>query len=224
MVTWLGLGAIVLVVAYLFGSLPTGYLAGRLVKGIDIREHGSKSTGATNVLRTVGKVPALIVFAIDVLKGAAAIALTRALYAMPAIASLTPPTINLESWSNWAITFAGLTALLGHSRSVWLRFSGGKSVATGLGVLLTMTPIVGLGALAGFGIVLAISRIVSISSVAAAVAAMGLMVGLQQPVPFQGLAIAGGLFVIWRHQANLQRLLAGTEPRIGQKSQESEPQ
>jgi glycerol-3-phosphate acyltransferase PlsY len=224
MATWLGLGAIVIVVAYLFGSLPTGYLAGRIVKGIDIREHGSKSTGATNVLRTVGKVPALIVFTIDVLKGAAAIALTRALYEMPAIASLTPPATNLESWSYWAITIAGLSALLGHSRSVWLKFSGGKSVATGLGVLLTMTPIVGSGALAVFGIVLAISRIVSLSSVAAALAAMGLMVGLQQPVPFQGLAIAGGLFVIWRHQANLQRLLAGTEPRIGQKNQESEPQ
>jgi acyl phosphate:glycerol-3-phosphate acyltransferase len=224
MATWLGLGAIVIVAAYLFGSLPTGYLAGRIVKGIDIREHGSKSTGATNVLRTVGKVPALIVFTIDVLKGAAAIALTRALYQMPSIASLTPPTTNLETWSYWAITIAGLAALLGHSRSVWLKFSGGKSVATGLGVLLTMTPIVGSGALAVFGIVLAISRIVSLSSVAAALAAMGLMVGLQQPVPFQGLAIAGGLFVIWRHQANLQRLLAGTEPRIGQKKQESEPQ
>jgi acyl phosphate:glycerol-3-phosphate acyltransferase len=221
MATWIGLGAIV-IAAYLFGSLPTGYLAGRIVKGIDIREHGSKSTGATNVLRTVGKVPALIVFTIDVLKGAAAIALTRALYEMPAIASLVPSRINLESWSYYAITLSGLAVLLGHSRSVWLRFSGGKSVATGLGLLLTMTPWVGLGALAAFCVVLGVSRIVSISSVAAAVAAMGLMIGLQQPVPFQGLAIAGGLFVIWRHQTNLQRFLAGTEPQIGQKAQESE--
>jgi acyl phosphate:glycerol-3-phosphate acyltransferase len=224
MVTWIGLGAIVVLVAYLFGSLPTGYLAGRIVKGIDIREHGSKSTGATNVLRTVGKVPALIVLTIDVLKGAAAIALTRALYESPAIVSFAPVTINLDSWSYYAITLSGLAVLLGHSRSVWLRFSGGKSVATGLGLLLTMTPWVGLGALAAFGIVLGISRIVSISSVAAAVVAMGLMVAWQEPVPFQGLAIAGGFFVIWRHQANLQRFLAGTEPRIGQKVQESEPQ
>jgi acyl phosphate:glycerol-3-phosphate acyltransferase len=213
----------VLLVAYLFGSLPTGYLAGRLVKGIDIREHGSKSTGATNVLRTVGKVPALIVFLTDVLKGVAAIVLTRALYQLPAIAALAPPAINLESWSYYAITLSGLAAMLGHSRSVWLNFSGGKSVATGLGVLLAMTPIVGLGALGSFGVVLAISRIVSLGSIVAALVAMGLMIGLRQPVPFQGLAIAGGLFVIWRHQANVKRLLAGTEPRIGQKAQESEP-
>jgi acyl phosphate:glycerol-3-phosphate acyltransferase len=224
MATWLGLGAIVLFVAYLFGSLPAGYLAGRLVKGIDIREHGSKSTGATNVLRTVGKVPALIVFLTDVLKGVAAIVLTRALYELPSIASLAPPSINPESWSYYAITLSGLAAMLGHSRSVWLKFTGGKSVATGLGVLLAMTPIVGLGALGAFGVVLAISRIVSLGSIVAALVAMGLMVGLQQPVPFQGLAIAGGLFVIWRHQANLQRLLAGTEPKIGQKAQESELQ
>ena len=224
MAVWIGFCALVGVVAYLLGSLPTGYLAGRIVKGIDIREHGSKSTGATNVLRTVGKVPAIIVLLIDVAKGAAAIALTRAVYQLPAIVPIIPAEISLQAWLPYAITFSGLAALLGHSRSIWLKFSGGKSVATGLGVLLAMSLPVGLGALAAFGVVLAISRIVSLSSIAAALAAMGLMVGLQQPLPFQGLAIAGGLFVIWRHQANLQRLIAGTEPRLGRKSPESEPQ
>ena len=224
MAAWIGFCAVVFVSAYLLGSLPTGYLAGRLVKGIDIREHGSKSTGATNVLRTVGKVPAIIVLLIDVSKGAAAIALTRAVYQIPAIAPVIPPEVNLQAWLPYAITLSGLAVLLGHSRSIWLNFSGGKSVATGLGLLLAMSLPVGLGSLAAFVVMLAISRIVSLSSIAAALAAMGLMVGLQQPLPFQGLAIAGGLFVIWRHQANLQRLIAGTEPRLGQKSQESEPQ
>lgn len=224
MAVWIGFCALICIGAYLLGSLPTGYLAGRMVKGIDIREHGSKSTGATNVLRTVGKIPAIIVLLIDVSKGAAAIALTRAVYQLPAIAPLVPAEINLPAWLPYAVTLSGLAALLGHSRSIWLNFSGGKSVATGLGVLLAMSLPVGLGALAAFGVVLAISRIVSLSSIAAAMAAMGLMVGLQQPPPFQGLAIAGGLFVIWRHQANLQRLIAGTEPRLGRKSQESEPQ
>jgi glycerol-3-phosphate acyltransferase PlsY len=224
MAVWIGFCALVWVGAYLLGSLPTGYLAGQMVKGIDIREHGSKSTGATNVLRTVGKVPAIIVLLIDVLKGAAAIAFTRAVYQIPAIAPLIPPEVNVQAWLPYAITLSGLAVLLGHSRSIWLNFSGGKSVATGLGLLLATTLPVGLGSLAAFAVMLAISRIVSLSSVAAALTAMGLMVGLQQPVPFQGLAIAGGLFVIWRHQANLQRLIAGTEPRLGQKAQESESQ
>ena len=224
MTVWIGFCAVVCVCAYLLGSLPTGYLAGRLVKGIDIREHGSKSTGATNVLRTVGKVPAVIVMLIDILKGAAAIALTRAVYHLPAIAPTIPPDVNLQAWLPYAITLSGLAVLLGHSRSIWLNFSGGKSVATGLGLLLAMALPVGLGSLAAFVVMLAISRIVSLSSIVAALAAMGLMVGLQQPLPFQGLAIAGGLFVVWRHQANLQRLIAGTEPRLWQKSQGSEPQ
>ncbi|MBW4516732.1 MAG: glycerol-3-phosphate 1-O-acyltransferase PlsY [Timaviella obliquedivisa GSE-PSE-MK23-08B] len=223
MAVWLGFCVMVGLGAYLLGSLPTGYLAGRIVKGIDIREHGSKSTGATNVLRTVGKIPAIVVLLIDVLKGAAAIALTRLAYELPMIASIIPAEVNLQSWLPYAVTLSGLAVLLGHSRSIWLNFSGGKSVATGLGLLLAMALPVGLGSLAAFAVTLAISRIVSLSSIAAALAAIGLMVGLQQPLPFQGLAIAGGLFVIWRHQANLQRLIAGTEPRLGQKVQGSEP-
>jgi acyl phosphate:glycerol-3-phosphate acyltransferase len=222
MAVWLAYGAILatLAIAYLLGSLPTGYLAGRLVKGIDIREHGSKSTGATNVLRTVGKVPAIAVLLVDMLKGAAAIALARDL--LPAIASF--PDIDLNIWLPYAITLSGLAALLGHSRSIWLNFSGGKSVATGLGILLAMSWTVGLGALATFGVLLAASRIVSLSSIGAVLAAIALIVGLPHPLPFQGLVIAGGLFVIWRHKANIQRILAGTEPRLGQKSPDAEVQ
>ncbi|MFM7424124.1 MAG: glycerol-3-phosphate 1-O-acyltransferase PlsY [Elainella sp.] len=211
---WMAHLALVVAVAYLCGSIPTGYWAGLLLKGIDIREHGSKSTGATNVLRTLGKGPAAVVLLIDVLKGVAAVGFARWLYGLPAIAAALP---NLTTWLPWIITLAALMAILGHSRSVWIRFTGGKSAATGLGVLLAMSWPVGLGILLVFGLVLAIFRIVSLGSIAAALAAVGLMWAFQQPLAFQLTALVGGLFVIWRHQANIQRLLAGTEPRIGQK-------
>src|SRR5580692_11165087 len=118
MVFWIaslaGLG-----IAYLFGSLPTGYLAGKLLKGIDLREHGSKSTGATNVLRTLGKWPALGVLLLDVLKGGCAIVFARWFYPwFYKLPSVTPPTaLNLNIWVPWAVCLAGLAVLLGHSRS-----------------------------------------------------------------------------------------------------------
>src|SRR5882757_5736997 len=116
-------------------GLPTGYLAGKLLKGIDIREHGSKSTGATNVLRTLGKWPALVVLLIDVLKGAAAIVFARWFYPwLGTLPSVTPPAaFDLQAWMPWAVCLAGLAALLGHGRSIWLKCTGGKSAATGLG-------------------------------------------------------------------------------------------
>jgi acyl phosphate:glycerol-3-phosphate acyltransferase len=207
-----------LAIAYLFGSTPTGYLAGRLLKGIDIREHGSKSTGATNVLRTLGKWPALAVLLVDVLKGAGAIVFARWFYAwLYASPSVTPAAaLDLETCIPWAVCLAGLAALLGHSRSIWLNFTGGKSAATGLGVLLAMSWPVGLGAATAFGVVLAISRIVSLGSILAALTAIALVCGLAQPLPYRILVIAGATHVILRHLANIQRLLAGTEPRLGQ--------
>ena len=217
MVFWIA-SLIGLAIAYLFGSTPTGYLAGRLLKGIDIREHGSKSTGATNVLRTLGKWPALVVLLVDVLKGVGAIVFTRWFYAwLYALPSVTPPTaFDLQTCIPWAVCLAGLAALLGHSRSIWLNFTGGKSAATGLGVLLAMSWPVGLGAATAFGVVLAIFRIVSLSSVLAALTAIALVCGLAQPLPYRLLVIEGGIHVIMRHRANIQRLLAGTEPRLGQ--------
>jgi glycerol-3-phosphate acyltransferase PlsY len=225
MIPWLGLNGFLLLLAYLLGSLPTGYLAGKLLQGIDIREHGSGSTGATNVLRTLGKGPALVVFLIDVLKAVGAIALIRAAYAVPAVLATAPATVSLEVWQPWMIMLAGIAVLLGHSKSVWLGFSGGKSVASGLGVFLAMAPAVGLLALGTFGITLALFRIVSLGSIVAAIAGIVFMVVLRQPLPFQLMAILGGGYVILRHRQNIQRLLAGTEPKIGQKlEQASSPQ
>ncbi|OCI91172.1 acyl-phosphate glycerol 3-phosphate acyltransferase [Rhizobium sp. AC27/96] len=209
-----------LAIAYLLGSIPTGYLAGRLLKGIDIREHGSRSTGATNVLRTLGKWPALVVLLVDVLKGAAAVVFARWFYPwFSASPSATlPPALDLQIWVPWAVCLAGLAVLLGHSRPIWLNFKGGKSVATGLGVVLAISWPVGLGALAVFGVMLAIFRIVSLGSILAALTAIALICALDQPLPYRLLVIAGGVYVVARHHANIRRLLAGTEPRLGQTS------
>src|SRR5579862_8681364 len=107
-----------LAIAYLFGSAPSGYLAGKLLKNIDIREHGSKSTGATNVLRTVGKWPALLVLLVDVLKGVGAIVFVR--WFLPWLCTLqfvTPSSApDLQAWVPWAVCLAGLAVMLGHSR------------------------------------------------------------------------------------------------------------
>lgn len=222
MAFWIA-SAIGLAIAYLLGSTPTGYLAGKLLRGIDIRAHGSRSTGATNVLRTLGKWPALAVLLVDVLKGAAAIAFACWFYpwlsTWPAVAP--PPTFDLQASLPWAVCLAGLAALLGHSLSIWLNFTGGKSAATGLGVLLAMSWPVGLGAAIAFAVAVAIFRIVSLGSMLAALTAIALVCSLEQPLPYRLLVIAGGLYVIVRHRANIQRLLTGTEPRLGQASPNS---
>ena len=212
-----------LVIAYLLGSIPTGYLAGKLLKGIDIREHGSKSTGATNVLRTLGKWPASVVLLVDVLKGTAAIVFARWFYPwLATLPSVTPPAaLDLQTWAPWPVCLAGLAVLLGHSRSVWLNFTGGKSAATGLGVLLAISWPAGLGAAAVFGVVVAIFRIVSLGSMLAALTAIAVIFCMEHPLPNRLLVIAGSIYVIVRHRANVQRLLAGTEPRLGQSSLES---
>lgn len=219
MVFWI-ICAVGLILAYLLGSIPTGYWAGRLLRGIDIREHGSKSTGATNALRTLGPWPALIVLLVDVAKGAVAVVFVKwLLFWLFTQSTISVPTaIDLQNLESWGVFAAGLAALLGHGRSIWLHFTGGKSAATGLGVLLAMSPAVGLGAALVFGAVLGTSRIVSLSSILAALAALALVLGLDQPLPYRMLVIAGGVYVIMRHVANIRRLLAGSEPRLGQKA------
>jgi acyl phosphate:glycerol-3-phosphate acyltransferase len=221
MVFWIA-SAVGLAIAYLFGSTPTGYLAGKLLKGIDIREHGSRSTGATNVLRTLGKGPAFVVLLVDVLKGVAAILFAGWFYSwLYTLPSVTPPAaLPSQTLVPWAVGLAGLAVLLGHGRSIWLNFTGGKSAATGLGVLLAISWPAGLAAAAAFGTVLAVFRIVSLGSMMAALTAVALICALDQPLPYRLLVIAGSLYVIVRHRANIQRLLAGTEPRLGQSSRD----
>jgi len=206
-----------LALAYLLGATPTGFLAGKLLKGIDLRTIGSGSTGATNVLRTLGKGPALAVFLIDLAKGAAAILLTRWLWAWLATAPMgaAPAGFPAQILTPWAVCLAGLAVVIGHSRSIWLGFAGGKSAAAGLGVLLAMSWPVGLGAAAVVVASLAALRIMSLSSMLGAATSIILVCALDEPLPYRLLVIAGAVYVIWLHRANIRRLLAGTEPRLG---------
>ena len=193
-----------LLAAYLLGSIPTGFVLARAIAGIDIREHGSGNTGATNVFRVVGKGAGIAALTVDLLKGVLAVLLLRWLIAQFNV---------VADWQAWLLVLAGLLAVIGHSKSVWLGFSGGKSAATGLGVLLALAWPVGLSVAAVFGTVLAISRTVSVGSIAAAVSAAIFMWVTGQPLAFLVVAIAGGLYVILRHKSNISRLLAGTEPK-----------
>ena len=205
-----------LLAGYLLGSLPSGWLAGRWLAGIDIREQGSGSTGATNVLRVLGKGPALAVFVVDVLKGTAAVLLAKAL--------LEPAGGGSGGWGvdAWVVA-AGLAALAGHIWPVWLGWKGGKAVATGLGMLLGLAWPVGLACFGIFLTVLSVARIVSLASVVAALSLPLLMLGWfgdggLRPA-YLVLAVLTTVLVVWRHRANLQRLLEGSEPRLGQKGE-----
>lgn len=161
------------------------------------------------MLRTLGKGPAFAVLLVDVLKGVAAILLARWLFPW-----LQAPA----AWLPWAVCLCGLAVLLGHSRSIWLGFTGGKSAATGLGVLLALSWPVGVGAAVVFVAVLALVRIVSLASMLAALTAIILAHVLPEPLAFRLLVIAGGLYVIALHRANIARLLAGTESKVGRSS------
>jgi acyl phosphate:glycerol-3-phosphate acyltransferase len=209
--------AALLLAAYLLGSIPTGYLLGKWLKGVDIRTQGSGSTGATNVLRTLGKGPGIAVLLIDVLKGAAAIALIQFVY-QSGFSWLSSAPSDPAQWFPWMVVLSGLAAVFGHSKSVWLGFSGGKSVAAGLGILLALNWQVGLMTFAVFGLVLAVFRMVSLSSICGAIAVPLLMLGLHLPLAYVLLGLVGGLYVVWLHRANMQRIFAGTEPRLGEKS------
>jgi glycerol-3-phosphate acyltransferase PlsY len=206
----------VLLAGYLLGSIPSGYLAGRWLMGIDIRQEGSGSTGATNVLRVVGKGPALAVFVVDVLKGALAVLLAKAVLE-PLGQPLSPDGWQIDGW----IVLAGLAGLAGHIWPIWLGWKGGKAVATGLGMLLGVSWPVGLACFGIFLAVLTFSRIVSLSSVVAALSLPLLMLGSfgnsgVRPA-YLLLAVLTTVLVVWRHRSNIERLWAGTEPKLGSK-------
>jgi acyl phosphate:glycerol-3-phosphate acyltransferase len=221
MLLWLLANTGILLLAYLLGSVPSGFLAGKWLKGIDIRDHGSGSMGATNVLRSVGKLPAVGVLLLDALKGSAAIFLTQLIYSWGLFRSLAPVEIGLENSSQfcaaWVQILAGLAALIGHSKPIWLNFKGGKSVASSLGVLVALSWPVAMSTFGVFAVTLAVTRIVSMSSILGAISTAVWMYLFKQPFPYLLFAIVGGPYVIWLHRSNIQRLLAGTEPQLGQK-------
>ena len=191
---------LLIAIGYLLGAIPSGYLAARWLKGIDLRDCGSGSTGATNVLRNVGKVPALVVFLIDVGKGALAVLLAKAL-----------------GLNDGLQVLAGLAALAGHIWPIWLGFKGGKAVATGFGMFLGLAWPVGLACFGLFMAVISLFRIVSLASVVAALGLPLLMLAADQSSAYISVSLVAALLVLWRHRSNVQRLIAGTEPRIGQK-------
>lgn len=208
--TW-PLGAVVLVaLGYLLGSLPFGLLLGRLTRGVDIRDYGSHRTGATNALRTLGGRIAALVFALDVAKGVAAVLLAFALCEAGPAGS--PP---------WVAAAAGFAAVVGHIWSIFIRFTGGRGVATTTGALGALAPLA-LAILAPIVILIVWRwRYVSLGSVsgsllAPVVVAALAVVGLASWAA-AAYALAAGLLVTWAHADNIARLRAGTERKIGQK-------
>ena len=192
---------LLLAIGYLLGAIPSGYIAGRWLKGIDLRNCGSGSTGATNVLRNVGKGPALAVFLIDVGKGALAVLLAK--------------SVGLNDWIQ---VLAGLAALAGHIWPVWLGWNGGKAVATGFGMFLGLAWPVGLACFGLFMAMISIFRIVSLSSVVAAIGLPLLILLSGGSSAFLVVSLVASLMVLWRHRSNIKRLIAGSEPKIGQKA------
>jgi glycerol-3-phosphate acyltransferase PlsY len=209
--------------AYLIGSIPFSYLVVRLVAGADIRQHGSRNVGATNVARTFGKVPGIVALLLDLAKGWAAVMLARWIVSRPEwplTAVSTNPLYSLEFW----IAFAGLVAVLGHMFPVWLKFHGGKGVATATGVFLALDPVVIAAALIVFLIVLITTRIVSLASIISAASVPIFFQFLAVGTPFWRIvvSIAIALCVIVKHHSNIARLAHGSERRMGERRDEEE--
>ena len=202
----------IFLLCYICGSFPTGYIAGLYLKKIDIRNYGSGSTGATNILRNVGKKAAIVVLVLDILKAMTGVLITKLI-----ISNITSYILN-PTWNPWLEILGGSSVILGHSKSIFLNFTGGKSVASSLGVLLILNPIVALGTLISFLITLLISRIVSISSIVGVLIANLLTIRSNEPLPYCLFMMSIGIYVIYRHRENIVRLSKGTEPKIGKKS------
>ncbi|NJN38577.1 MAG: glycerol-3-phosphate 1-O-acyltransferase PlsY [Acaryochloridaceae cyanobacterium CSU_3_4] len=207
---------ILLVIAYFLGSIPTGYLVGRRAN-IDILKQGSGSTGAANVWRIIGKVEGSFVFTIDFIKGFTAILLMQSvneLKIISKISDISSVMINFQALHEWFVVGAAFLVTLGHSYSCWINFKGGKSAATGLGVLLVLNWMVALGA---FGLWLAtvvMWRTTSISSMLVAIAIPILMIFTHSPSTYTFITFVLSILVIYRHRSNLDRLRQGTEPKI----------
>lgn len=183
--------------AYLLGSVPTGYILGSLA-GVDVRKAGSGNVGATNVARVLGKGRGALTLMVDVGKGWLAVFLA----------------LQLGVSLPWR-TLVGIAVFLGHLYPIFLRFRGGKGVATALGVFLALAPGATLALIGIFALIVAVSRVVSLGSLSAALAAP--IVFWLFDLPPMVVAMGGfiALMITWRHRSNVQRLLAGTEPKFG---------
>ena len=203
------IGPLTTLIAYLLGSVPFGYLIVRWQRGIDVRATGSGSIGATNVMRNLGVLGFIATFILDAGKGLLAVLLASKM------------TLQNPTWG----AVAAFAAVVGHCFPIWLRFRGGKGVATGVGVFLAIAPLQVALVLVMFAIVVAIWRYVSLGSIVAT-AAFPLLVYLMKHPPIQVVLGAAGaaLVIITRHHANIVRLLKGTESKVGQKKAVSSKQ
>jgi len=189
--------AAVLVTAYLLGSIPFSYIIARR-RGVDVRRVGSGNVGATNLMRSVGRGAGLAAFALDFLKGTAATLVARSVSPGGALPAL-----------------AAATAVLGHMYPVWLRFRGGKGVATACGVFSVLTPAALPPALTIFFVTVWVTKYVSLGSVLASVALAPIAYATGSPAPAVAAASAAAAIIVFRHRSNLIRVRAGTERRIG---------
>jgi glycerol-3-phosphate acyltransferase PlsY len=190
--------AVPIVVGYLFGSIPFAWLVSRGLAGVDVRRAGSGNVGTANVLRTSGVAAALLVMLLDVAKGAGSVLLA-------------------DRWSAAASApaAAGVAAIVGHVYPVWLRFRGGKGVATACGVFAVLTPWAVLAASALFVATVWATRFVSLASLVAALALGPIAYALAAPPASLRAAAGAAILIVFRHRSNLARLRAGTERRIG---------
>lgn len=188
------------IASYLLGSVPSSYIAGRLVRGIDLREHGSGNLGATNTFRVLGARVAAPVMVFDMAKGF-----------IPA--GVFAQWDGSDQWG-WALAY-GAAAILGHVFSIYMGFRGGKGVATGAGVFLALSPVAVGIAIGAWLLVLFASRIVSLASIVAATVMVVAMAFTEPRVEVLFLGVATASFVIFAHRANLGRLLRGEEHRFG---------
>ncbi|MBS6553252.1 MAG: glycerol-3-phosphate 1-O-acyltransferase PlsY [Clostridium sp.] len=193
--------AIAIVMGYLIGSIPTGYLIVKAKTGQDIRKVGSGSTGATNVKRVLGKKWFFIVMLLDAIKGA-----------MPVVLAI----LFLHAYSKYGLTpvAAAVAVLLGHSKSVFLGFTGGKSVASGVGTILALNPLVGLSVAVIWGIITWVSKYVSLGSIIALAVSPFIMWAFKQPAGYIAYCALGAVYIIWLHRENIKRLLKGEENKV----------
>jgi acyl phosphate:glycerol-3-phosphate acyltransferase len=203
---------LILLLAYFCGAIPTGYWVVKAVKQVDLTKVGSGSTGTTNVLRTAGKSAAAFVFVVDVAKGYVPV-----LAATLALGNGWVPEIANSPFGPWLPVAAAILALVGHSKSVFLNWQGGKSAATGLGTLMAMNMPAALCIFAIFLAIVWFSRYVSLASmIAVSCSAIVTYVFDPAAIPFITYCLCGAVYVIIRHKANIKRLMEGTEPKIGQ--------
>ena len=197
---------ILIAVAYILGSVPNALWIGKVFKGIDIREHGSKNTGSTNAARVLGAKLGILTLILDISKGAIPVALSLFMKA-----NLLE---NITGISNLDFIMIGIFAIVGHSFSIFMKFKGGKAVATTVGVFTVLVPKALLLAAVVFFVVFALTRYVSVSSITAAISLPIFIFFLYGDIPY---TVFGGIItilIIVKHKSNIQRLLNGTESRF----------